>query len=135
MAFQSNGLFLRGKVLQILQFRGKRRVYPWNKQSIDTIVFKRKDVVISAHRYGIDAMGAMAQGLFASLLIGTIIKTLGQQLGWRFWSRRAAMRRQSQAMAASIGYALHAPQLVLFSLIAVGGAANELGGGGPWPST
>ena len=32
--------------------------------------FKRKDVVISAHRYGIDAMGAMAQGLFASLLIG-----------------------------------------------------------------
>ena len=43
--------------------------------------FKRKDVVISAHRYGIDAMGAMAQGLFASLLIGTIIKTLGQQTG------------------------------------------------------
>ncbi len=35
-------------------------------------------------------------------------------------------------MAASIGSALHAPQLVLFSLIAVGGAANELGGaGGP----
>lgn len=43
--------------------------------------FKRKDVIISAHRYGIDAMGAMAQGLFASLLIGTIIKTLGQQTG------------------------------------------------------
>ena len=53
--------------------------------------FKRKDVVISAHRYGIDAMGAMAQGLFASLLIGTIIKTLGQQLGL------AAMRRLSLA--------------------------------------
>ena len=65
-------------------------------QSVQSF-FKRKDVVISAHRYGIDAMGAMAQGLFASLLIGTIIKTLGQQLGWRFWSRRAAMRRQSRA--------------------------------------
>ena len=49
-------------------------------QSVQSF-FKRKDVVISAHRYGIDAMGAMAQGLFASLLIGTIIKTLGQQLG------------------------------------------------------
>ena len=49
--------------------------------------FKRKDVVISAHRYGIDAMGAMAQGLFASLLIGTIIKTLGQQLGLAFLAR------------------------------------------------
>ena len=59
-------------------------------QSVQSF-FKRKDVVISAHRYGIDAMGAMAQGLFASLLIGTIIKTLGQQLG------RAAMRRQSRA--------------------------------------
>ena len=96
--------------------------------------FKRKDVVISAHRYGIDAMGAMAQGLFASLLIGTIIKTLGQQTGLAFLVMAGgyAAAVAGPAMAASIGYALHAPQLVLFSLIAVGGAANELGGaGGP----
>ena len=96
--------------------------------------FKRKDVVISAHRYGIDAMGAMAQGLFASLLIGTIIETLGQQLGLAFLVTAGgyAAAVAGPAMAASIGYALHAPQLVLFSLIAVGGAANELGGaGGP----
>ncbi|MGM9655522.1 MAG: PTS sugar transporter subunit IIC, partial [Butyricicoccaceae bacterium] len=38
---------------------------------------KRKNIVFSAKRYGIDALGAMAQGLFCSLLIGTIIKTLG----------------------------------------------------------
>ena len=38
---------------------------------------KKKDIVISAKRYGIDALGAMAQGLFCSLLIGTIINTLG----------------------------------------------------------
>ena len=96
--------------------------------------FKRKDVIISAHRYGIDAMGAMAQGLFASLLIGTIIKTLGQQTGLAFLVTAGgyAAAVAGPAMAASIGYALHAPQLVLFSLIAVGGAANELGGaGGP----
>ena len=95
---------------------------------------QRKDVVVSAHRYGIDAMGAMAQGLFASLLIGTIIKTLGQQLGLAFLVTAGtyAAAVAGPAMAASIGYALHAPQLVLFSLIAVGGAANELGGaGGP----
>ena len=42
---------------------------------------KRKDIVISPQRYLIEALGAMAQGLFASLLIGTIIKTLGQQTG------------------------------------------------------
>ena len=96
--------------------------------------FKRKDVIISAHRYGIGAMGAMAQGLFASLLIGTIIKTLGQQTGLAFLVTAGgyAAAVAGPAMAASIGYALHAPQLVLFSLIAVGGAANELGGaGGP----
>ena len=65
-------------------------------QSVQSF-FKRKDVVISAHRYGIDAMGAMAQGLFASLLIGTIIKTLGQQLGLAFLVTAGAMRRQSRA--------------------------------------
>ena len=42
----------------------------------------RKNIVFSAKRYGIDALGAMAQGLFASLLIGTILSTLGEQLGW-----------------------------------------------------
>ena len=41
---------------------------------------KKKNIVISAKRYGIDALGAMAQGLFASLLIGTILNTLGTQL-------------------------------------------------------
>ena len=30
---------------------------------------RKKDIEISAKRYGIDALGAMAQGLFASLLI------------------------------------------------------------------
>ena len=46
---------------------------------------KRKNIVISAKRYGIDALGAMAQGLFCSLLIGTIINTLGEQLGIPSW--------------------------------------------------
>ena len=38
---------------------------------------KKKDVEISLKRYGVDALGAMAQGLFASLLIGTILNTIG----------------------------------------------------------
>ena len=45
---------------------------------------KRKNIVISAKRYGIDALSAMAQGLFCSLLIGTIIKTVGTQCGIQF---------------------------------------------------
>ena len=95
---------------------------------------KRKNIVISARRYGVDALGAMAQGLFCSLLIGTIVKTLGQQLGIPFLVEIGtyASAMSGPAMAAAIGYALQAPPLVLFSLIAVGSAANGLGGaGGP----
>lgn len=99
-----------------------------------SVFLKRKNVLFSAKRYGIDAMGAMAQGLFASLLIGTIIKTLGQQLNVQFLIDAGNFAQQvaGPAMAVSIGTALSAPQLVLYSLIAVGMAANKLGGaGGP----
>ena len=90
---------------------------------------RRKNIVFSAKRYGIDALGAMAQGLFCSLLIGTIVKTLGQQAGIAFLvdvgNYCAAM--SGSAMAIAIGYALQAPPLVLFSLATVGYAANALG--------
>ena len=86
------------------------------------------------HRYFIDAMSAMAQGLFASLLIGTIISTLGTQLGIPVLDEIGGYAKSAAgpAMAVAIGYALQAPPLVLFSLVSVGGAANTLGGaGGP----
>lgn len=95
---------------------------------------KKKNIEISARRYGIDALGAMAQGLFCSLLIGTIIRTLGQQLGWAFMTDIGtyAMSVSGPAMAVAIGYALKADPMVLFSLAAVGWAANAEGGaGGP----
>lgn len=99
-----------------------------------TRFLQRKNIVFSAKRYGIDALGAMAQGLFAALLIGTIISTLGEQAGIPFLVTAGSYAKavSGPAMAISIGYALQAPQLVLFSLLAVGQAANELGGaGGP----
>ena len=106
---------------------------------------KRKDIEISLKRYGIDALGAMAQGLFCSLLIGTIINTLGTQLGLKFLTEPVATvgtvtytvggiasAMSGPAMAVAIGYALKCPPLVLFSMISVGFAANALGGaGGP----
>ena len=90
---------------------------------------KRKNIVISGRRYGIDAMGAMAQGLFCSLLIGTIVKTLGEQLGLPFLVDVGgyASAMSGAAMAVAIGFALQAPPLVLFSLATVGYAANALG--------
>lgn len=106
---------------------------------------KRKDVEVSVKRYGIDALGAMAQGLFCSLLIGTILNTLGTQLHIGFLTNKVATvsgvsytvgglasAMSGPAMAVAIGYALKCPPLVLFSLITVGFASNALGGaGGP----
>ena len=80
------------------------------------------------------ALSAMAQGLFASLLIGTIIKTIGQQMGLPLVVEAGsfAMSMAGPAMAISIAYAMHASPLVIFSMAAVGMAANTMGGaGGP----
>ena len=110
---------------------------------------KKKDIVFTLQRYGIDALGAMAQGLFCTLLVGTILNTIGQQFGIEFLNRiiitigsgegaaqytigGLASAMVGPGMAVAIGYALHCPPLVLFSLIPVGFAANAMGGaGGP----
>ena len=103
---------------------------------------KRKDIEFSLKRYGIDALGAMAQGLFCTLLVGTILKTIGEQFGVAFLIAPIgetgdsiatfATKMVGPAMAVAIGYAIHAPAMVLFSLIPVGFATNAIGGaGGP----
>ena len=95
---------------------------------------KRKNIELSVQRYFIEAMGAMAQGLFCSLLIGTIFKTIGQQAGCQFLTDIGsyAMAVSGPAMAVAIGFALKCDPMVLFSLAAVGWAANAEGGaGGP----
>ena len=106
---------------------------------------KRKDIEISVDRYLVGALSAMAQGLFCSLLIGTIINTIGTQFQIGFLTETVATisgtdytvgglasAMSGPAMACAIGYALKCPPLVLFSLITVGFASNALGGaGGP----
>lgn len=110
---------------------------------------QRKDIVFSGKRYGIDAMGAMAQGLFCTLLIGTILNTIGQQFNIGFLNTAIvtigkgegavsytigglASAMVGPGIAVAIGFALHCPSLVLFSLIPVGFATNAMGGaGGP----
>ena len=94
----------------------------------------RKDIEISFQRYAIDALSAMAQGLFASLLIGTIFNTIGNLSGIAVFNDVGgfATAVAGPAMAVAIGHALKCPPLVLYSLIVVGYAANSAGGaGGP----
>ena len=110
---------------------------------------KRKDIVFSAKRYFIDAMVAMAQGLFCTLLVGTILNTIGQQFHIEFLNAVIVTIGKGDGavhytigglcsamvgpgMAVAIAGALKAPPLVLFSLIPVGFATNYMGGaGGP----
>ena len=110
---------------------------------------RRKDIVFSPKRYFIDAMSAMAQGLFCTLLVGTILNTLGTQLSIGFLTDIVVSLGKGEgavsytigglcsamvgpAMAVAIGRALNAPPMVLFSLIPVGFAINAMGGaGGP----
>ena len=103
--------------------------------------FKRKDVILSPKRYFITALSAMAQGLFCTLLVGTILTTLGRELHIPFLENPIAGGMTIGAMASAmvgpgiavaIGYSLNAPAMVLFSLLPVGYATNILGGaGGP----
>ena len=110
---------------------------------------RRKDIIFSAKRYFIDAMGAMAQGLFCTLLVGTILNTIGQQFHVGFLNAVIVTIGKGDGavhytigglcsamvgpgMAVAIAGALKAPPLVLFSLIPVGFATNYMGGaGGP----
>lgn len=91
---------------------------------------KRKNVNITVKTYFIDALGAMAFGLFASLLIGTIFATLGEKTNILIFNTIAdyAKSATGAALGVSIAYALYAPQLVLFSAATVGIAGNALGG-------
>lgn len=91
---------------------------------------KRKNVNITVQTYLIDALGAMAFGLFASLLIGTIFGTLGQQFQIEIFNVIAdyAKSATGAALGIAIAHALKAPQLVLFSAATVGIAGNALGG-------
>lgn len=99
----------------------------------------KKGIEISFRRYGIEVLGSMAMGLFASLLIGTILNTIGLKLGIPFLSEviwPMAKEMTGPAIAVAIAMALKAPNMVVFSSLIVGYAGNNLGGpAGAWLAT
>ena len=104
------------------------------KQSRVSAFLKRKNIEISAKRYGIDAMGAMALGLFGSLLIATIFNAIGLIPYLSLFKTIGGYGAKAAgcAMAVAIAYALKSPPLVIYSTALVGFIANDLGGaGGP----
>ncbi|NLM46665.1 MAG: PTS sugar transporter subunit IIC [Firmicutes bacterium] len=99
----------------------------------------RKNIVFSLERYFIDALGAMALGLFASLIVGVILETLGSQLinllgenailKFLVESGNLAKGLYGPAIGVAVAYGLKAPPLVLFASAVTGGAGVSLGGG------
>lgn len=114
--------------------------------------FARKNIVISVERYLIDALGAMALGLFASLIVGLILKTTGEQAaralgdqplflfgldlhtalaaiaGFLVEAGQVAMSMMGPAIGVAVAYGLKAPPLVLFASAITGLTGAQLGG-------
>ena len=92
---------------------------------------KRKGVEISLRKYGIDVLGSMALGLFATLLVGTILNTIGTKLGITYLTETvwpAARDMTGAAIGVAIAHSLNAPALVLYSAVVVGYIGNIAGG-------
>lgn len=92
---------------------------------------KKKGITLSPKAYFIDALGSMAFGLFATLLVGTILNTIGSVCHIEFLSKTIwplAKAATGPAIAVSIAYSLKAPRLILFSSCVVGIGADKLGG-------
>ncbi|GAB6098238.1 PTS sugar transporter subunit IIC [Halanaerocella petrolearia] len=91
---------------------------------------KKKNIELSLERYGIKALSAMAQGLFASLIVGLILKVLGQRLNLTLlvdFGKRA-MDMMGPAIGVAVAYGLEAPPLVIFTSAVTGAAGASLGG-------
>ena len=89
----------------------------------------RKNVTPSAKLYFVDAMGSMALGLFATLLIGTIFETLASYTGWGLLAEVAGYAKActGAVLGAAIAYTLQAPPLVLLSGAVAGMIGNGVG--------
>ena len=90
----------------------------------------RKDIEFSVQRYGVDALGSMALGLFASLIIGLIFKTAGTKLGVGMFVEvgKLAMDMSGPCIGVAVAWGLKAPVLVLFASAVTGMAGYAAGG-------
>ncbi|MGG1687384.1 PTS transporter subunit IIC [Pseudalkalibacillus sp. NRS-1564] len=92
---------------------------------------QRKGVTLSPRVYFITALSYMALGLFSSLIIGLILKTIGGQissLSFLVPIGELAMSLMGPAIGVAVAYGLQAPPLVLFASLLAGAAGAELGG-------
>lgn len=90
----------------------------------------QKGIQLSLKTYFITSLSYMALGLFSSLIIGLIMRTAGEQLGYEFLvvTGQTAMDLMGPAIGIAVAYGLKAPPLVLFSAVVCGAFGAPLGG-------
>src|SRR5699024_12232038 len=93
---------------------------------------KKQGISLSVREYVITALSYMALGLFSSLIIGLIIKTIGEQTGLESFVEMGTFAMDNKVMGGAIGvaiaYGLKAPALVIFLVLFAGAFVAELGG-------
>lgn len=91
---------------------------------------KKRDIEFSLRRYGIEALNYMTLGLFGSLVIGLILKTVGGWVDAPWLIEAGAMAQGSMGAAIGVGvaYGLKAPPIVIFASAAIGAMGAKLGG-------
>ncbi|MFO8060609.1 MAG: PTS sugar transporter subunit IIC, partial [Bacillota bacterium] len=97
-------------------------------------LLRRKNIEFSAQRYLIDGLGAMALGLFGTLIIGVILETLGERLGVLFLADAGGLAREMMGpgIGVVVALGLQAPPLVFFASTAAGYAGAAGGPVGAW---
>ncbi len=91
----------------------------------------KKNIEFTTKRYLIDVLSFMAYGLFSSLLIGTILNTIGTKFEIKFLTEVVwpiCKNMTGATIGVAVAYALKAPPLVLFSSVITGAAGNVVGG-------
>lgn len=90
----------------------------------------RRDIEFSLRRYGVEALNYMTLGLFGSLVIGLILKSLGNWLALPWLVETGSMAQQSMgaALGVAVAYGLKGSPIVIFASAAIGLAAAKLGG-------
>lgn len=91
---------------------------------------RKQNIEFSLRRYGIDALNFMALGLFSSLIVGLILKSLGTwlDLPWLIDVGIQAQKAMGAAIGVGVAFGLQAPPLVMLSAAITGLAGAALGG-------
>ncbi len=104
-----------------------------NRNSSIRRFLDQQGISLSPKEYFITALSYMALGLFSSLIIGLIVKTIGEELGFAPLVEMGSFAMEKKVWGGAIGvaiaYGLKAPPLIVFAALFSGAFSADIGGG------